>query len=513
MHPLSDRSSLLGARDISKRFYATQALDRVSFDLHRGEIHTLVGENGAGKSTLIKILGGIYQRDEGELFIDGTERVFRDPREAREAGVVVIPQEMQLVPAAPVAENVTLGDWPSKRFFGILPAVDRARMHERANAALKRLKFTGDLDEPVERLSFAERQLVAIAKALCREAQVLILDEPTASLEHHEAERLFGVIAGLKDEGVGIIFVSHRLDEVVRLADRCTVLRDGRVVDVSTKGEISRDRLIRQMTGRDLEELHRPHTLEFGEPLLEYDGEEAKPGRRPLPESGGAGADRRLGVRQGAIVGLGGLLGSGTTEYLRKLFGAGDKPAAVKVRGGEKTINRPSAAIRAGVGMVPGERSQGLVMGLSVRDNIVLPHLVALTKRWRMDEKAIDRLVDDLIDSLDIRPPAPNLPVRSLSGGNQQKVIFARWLAGNIDVLLLDEPTHGIDVGAKARIHRLMREFADQGGGILFTSSEVVEVVSMSDGVLAMRNGNIVARMSRESGEYSEAFLRSALGG
>lgn len=512
---MSDRPSVIRAGNVSKRFYGTQALDRVSFELVRGEVHTLVGENGAGKSTLIKILGGVYQRDEGEVSIDGVEVRFHDPREAQEAGIVVIPQDMELVPAATVAENVMLGKWPSKRFFGIFPAIDRNLMHEQAKAALRRLKFSGDLDSRVDSLSFAERQLVAIAKALCRKARVLILDEPTASLEHREAERLFEIIASLKTEGVGIIFVSHRLDEVVRLSDRCTVLRDGRVVDVSTKETLSVDRLIRLMTGRDLEELHRPHRLEFGQTLLEYEGGESGSPRPPIPVkvSEPPEVDRRLRLRQGAIVGLAGLLGSGTTAYLRKLFGAGEEPATVKMGGIEKTVDKPSAAIQSRIGLVPGERSQALVMGLSVRDNIVLPHLHTLTKRWRMDEKAIDRLVDRFMEALDIRPLDPNLPVRSLSGGNQQKVIFARWLAGNIDVLLLDEPTHGIDVGAKARIHRLMREFVDKGGGILFTSSEMVEILSMSDSVLAMRQGDIVARMSREGGEYSEGFLRSALGG
>jgi ABC-type sugar transport system ATPase subunit len=515
VHFLNAHPSLVSAENVSKRFYATQALNGVSFDLVRGEVHTLVGENGAGKSTLIKILGGIYQRDKGEISINGMEVRFRDPREAQEAGIVVIPQEMQLVPAATVAENVTLGEWPSKRRFGFLPAIDRSRMHERAGAALRRLKFSGNLDSRVDNLGFAERQLVAIAKALCRKAQVLILDEPTASLEHREAARLFEIIASLKTEGVGIIFVSHRLDEVVRLSDRCTVLRDGFVVDLSTKGNIFKNRLIRLMTGRDLEELHRPHQLRFGKALLEYEGGARESRRPPAPVTGREPSeiDLRLSLRQGAIVGLAGLLGSGTTAYLRKLFGAGEKPATVKMGGIEKTVDKPSVAIQFRIGLVPGERSQALVMGLSVRDNIVLPHLNTLTKRWRMDEKAIDRLVDRFMEVLDIRPLAPNLPVRSLSGGNQQKVIFARWLAGNIDVLLLDEPTHGIDVGAKARIHRLMREFVDKGGGILFTSSEMVEILSMSDNVLAMRQGDIVARMTREGGEYSEGFLRSALGG
>jgi ribose transport system ATP-binding protein len=490
---LALNEELLTVRDMSKRFYGTQALDEVSLNLAAGEVHTLVGENGAGKSTLIRILGGIHEMDSGEIAIDGRPSEFTNPREALNAGIVIIPQEMQLVLDATVAENVMLGNMPSKKWLGFIPVLDRRRMREQAGEALSKLNYHGSLDIPVSRLTFAERQLVVIAKALLHEAKIFILDEPTASLEQREAERLFEIVHALKAQQVGIIYISHRLDEIVELSDKCTTLRDGKVVDVSTRGHIEKENIIRLMTGRDLAELHQPHKLEFGETLIEHESE--------------------LTLRRGEVLGLAGLLGSGTTKYLRHLFGAGEEAAAINLSGDEVQLKNPIAAIQHGIGMVPGERRNALIYDLSVRDNIVLPHLSDVSNGWRLNLKQIDKLVADLMEALDIRPRDPKKLVRVLSGGNQQKVIFARWLIGDFKVLLLDEPTHGIDVGAKARIHRLMKEFTARGGGVLFASSEMIEVVNMSDNIIAMRQGEIVARMSRESGEYNEGYLREALGG
>ncbi|MCL4744180.1 MAG: sugar ABC transporter ATP-binding protein [Burkholderiaceae bacterium] len=487
---------LLVIEGLCKRFAATQALDAVDFALGAGEVHSLVGENGAGKSTLIRILGGITARDAGDIRLDGREVRFRGPREAREAGIVVIPQEMQLVPSASVAENVTLGAWPQKRLIGVLPVLDARAMRRRAAGLLAQLDFHRDLDTRVDAMSFAERQLVAIARALMHEARVLVLDEPTASLETREAERLFAVIAALKKRGVGIIYVSHRLDEVVALADRCTVLRDGCVVATCRRGEFEAEHLIRWMTGRDLDELRRPHESSFGPVHLDTGA-----------EAGG------IAVRRGELSGLAGLLGSGTSAVLRRVFGAATTPVTVTLRGEAHRFSRPAQAIAAGVGLVPEERRLGLVMGLSVRDNIALPNLEKLSSAFGLDVAQIDRLVGQMMESLDIRPRDPSLPVNQLSGGNQQKVIFARWLVGHVDTLLLDEPTQGIDVGAKARIHHLMRDFVEGGGAILFASSSMAEVMHMSDTVVAMRSGEIVARLTRGSPQYSEGALRAALAG
>lgn len=481
------------AKGLHKRFQATLALDDVSFAVGPGEVHALIGENGAGKSTLIKILGGVYRPDRGTVETDGTVRRFSGPREALASGIVVIPQEMRVVPAMSVAENVLIQAVPARRFLGV-PVVDRTAMARNAAALLARLGIDIDPRARVDRLGYAERQLVMIARALSHDARVVILDEPTASLEAREVEQLFGVIHALKNDGVAIVYVSHRLDEVDALADTCTVLRDGRAVDRYARGQRSRDEVVRLMTGRDIEGAHAPAGGASARTLL----------RGPV------GGEPEVAVGEGQVLGLAGLLGSGTTDLLRRLFG-GERVAVEKSETPIR-LRAPADAIGAGIGLVPGERALGLVMGLTVRENIVLPNLPLLSRGLRLRKAEIDRLVESLIESVDIRPPDPDRSVRQLSGGNQQKVIFARWLAGHADVLLLDEPTHGIDVGAKAQIHRLMRRFVEDGGGIALASSEMAELLAVSDAVLAMRRGAVVGRFSRE-GEYTESALRSALGG
>ncbi len=449
-------------------------------------MHAIVGENGAGKSTLIKILAGVHAPDRGRVFVAGRERRFRSPHEALAAGLVLIPQELRLVPALSVAENVMLGHLPRRRALHLLPVLDRRAMRRGAEAALARLGFSPGLDARVGTLSYAEQQLVAIAKALSHQARVLILDEPTAALEQREVCRLFTTVAALKAQGVAIGYISHRLEEVIELADRCTVLRDGRVVAVAERGQFDLERLIRAMTGRAVERHRGPRRREAGEPLLE--------------------AEQDLSVCGHEVVGLAGRLGSGAAQLLHRLFGASRPAAAARVRGAPLRLTHPTVAIRAGVGLVPGERAKGLVATLSVRDNILLPVLD------RLGGSAGDRLVTELMESLDIRPRAPDRLARELSGGNQQKAIFAKWLAARVAVLLLEEPTQGIDVAAKVQIHRLIREFADRGGGVLLASADVSEILAESDRVLAMRGARIVARLTRDD-RFDERALRAALGG
>lgn len=480
------------AHGISKNFLATRALDNVSFEVERGEVHALIGENGAGKSTLVKIFGGVHRPDAGEIRLGGRRVEHATPGEAIRSGIVVIPQEMHVVPARTVAENVLLGRIPVRSRLGMLREIDRSALRVGAAELVGRLDLEVDVDAVVGALGYAERQLVMIARALASDARILVLDEPTASLEAREVDRLFEVIQALKREGVGLIYVSHRLDEVERIADRVTVLRDGRKVGEGRRGEFTQRDMAELMTGRDLRRsLHRGRRGRNGGVLLE-----------------GRGVD--VGV--GEVVGLAGLLGSGATDVLRRLYGAARGPGAIRISGDSARFRSPKDAIGRGLGLVPGERALGLVMALTVRENVILPNLSRFARPLGLDRRAVDEMVDDLMEKLDIRPRDPDRPVRELSGGNQQKVVFARWLAGQATVLLLDEPTHGIDVAAKAQIHRLMDRFAAQGGGILFASSELIEVISVSDRVIVLRAGEVVAKLTRD-GEYTEGRLRELLGG
>lgn len=480
-------------RALSKSFGATQALDQVDFTVAVGEIHAVVGENGAGKSTLIRILSGIHQADSGSIEVAGQTVQFSSPRAAIASGIVTIPQELRMVPALSIAENLMLGSLPMRRRFGIVPGIDRSRMNAEAREQLAHLNLDVDVRKPIRALSFAEQQLVAIAKALRRQCSVFILDEPTAALESREIDRLFSVLARMKAAGTAIIYISHRLDEIVSLADRCTVLRDGRVVTVSERGQFSIGDLIEAMTGRAAtheDSAARPHGPEL---LAEQT------------------AQAPISLRAGQTLGIAGLLGSGADLKVRGLFGAGPEPATVRRADGVTVrLGQPGDAIAQGIGLVPGTRSLGLVMNQSVRDNILLPNLFQIGSVFRIDRSRADALVDEMMDLMDIRPRRPEVRVGSLSGGNQQKVILAKWLARRVSILLLDEPTHGIDIAAKMHVHALIRRFTHQGGGVLVSSSDLGELARLCDSVLAMRERQIVGRVERADG-MNEARLRAAL--
>jgi ABC-type sugar transport system ATPase subunit len=484
---------LLRAEGIRKRFEVTVALDGVDLDLKPGEIHALLGENGAGKSTLIRILGGVYPPDSGSILLAGVPCSFTSPQEAIAAGIVTIPQELRLVPALSIAENIALGDLPVRR-LGPIAMVDRARMREEARAVLAQLDYHPDPRRQVASLSFAERQLVAIGKGLRRKSRVFILDEPTAALEKREIERLFSVLARLRAQGTGIIYISHQLDEVLAIADRCTVLRDGRIAAARPRGAFDVNDLVTAMTGREVAGKH-PGATTIGDVLMAAQPDGITP----------------LALRSGEIVGTVGLLGSGADRMLRRLFGL-EEPIAVEMRGRHRRLARPRDAIAAGIGMVPGERALGLIPNASVRDNILLPNLDMLTRLGMLDGKAGDRLVAELMELTDIRPRQPKLKARALSGGNQQKVILAKWLARKVAVLLLDEPTQGVDVAAKAQIHLLIRDFTGSGRAALMNSSDLGELTRLCESVLSVHGNRIVAKLDR-SGGLDEPRLRAAIGG
>src|SRR5262245_60747714 len=486
-------TSAASLEGLTKQFGATRALDNVDFNVGFGEIHALVGENGAGKSTLIRILSGVHQPDHGRIVVDGTPRAFGSPHDAIAAGIVTIPQELRLVPALSIAENIALGDLPIRK-LGPFALVDRRRMREEARAVLAQLDYAPDVNRRVGRLSFAERQLVAIGRALHRRCRIFILDEPTAALEQPEIERLFAVLAHMRAQGTAIIYISHQLDEVVAIADRCTVLRDGRIVAASTRGSFSVSDLVGAMTGR-LQDATTAAAASIGDTLIETDPQQPHAVR----------------VRAGETLGLAGLLGSGTDTILRRLFGVVSDGSPILVRNTRRRLRTPADAIAANIGFVPGERALGLVLNQSVCDNVMLPSLGRITRAGFIDRAAGDRIVAELMDLLDIRPRRPNLPAGALSGGNQQKVVLAKWFVRHVEVLLLEEPTQGIDVGAKAQIHALIRDFVGRGGGALVASSDLAELARLCSAVLAVRHGSVSARLERADG-LDEPRLRAAIG-
>jgi ribose transport system ATP-binding protein len=486
--------SALSARAVSRYFGATCALANVDFELFAGEVHALIGENGAGKSTLVRILGGVIKPDQGEVFPDGQRAAFDSPRDAMAAGIVTIPQELRLVPSLSIAENLTLGDPPVKRVLG-MRVIDRRRMRTAAGDQLAQLGLALDPRIRVDRLSYAERQLVAIAKALRRHCRVLILDEPTAALESREVERLFTLIERMKREGTAILHVTHRLDEVDRLADRCTVLRDGQVATVARRGNFKIADLIVAMTGG--------FEMPPGDAV-------SQPGGIVLEDVSRHSDAIRL--RANEVLGLAGLLSSGAGRMLRRLFGFAGERIELRRNGVLQQITSPADAIGIGIGFVPDERRLGLIMNQSIHDNILLPSLDVITRGGRIDRGEGKRLVEQMMELLDIRPRRPELPVAKLSGGNQQKVIMAKWLARAVGVLLLDEPTQGIDVAAKAQIHTLIRNFAKRGGGVLVRSSDLTELTLICDEILAVHQAHIADRLQRSDG-YDEQRLHAAIGG
>src|SRR5438105_421970 len=472
--------ALLEMRGISKSFYGVPVLWEVDLDCRAGEIHAIVGENGAGKSTLMKILAGAYQPDAGTIRLDGQEVHFSHPGEAKEHGVSLIYQEFTLLPDRTVAQNIFLGREPLRGL-----AVDAGAMEEATRSLLATLEVD-DFISPrtlARNLSVAQQQLVEIAKALSFEARILVMDEPTAALPPHEVEALFRVVRRLRERGLAILYISHRLKEIFALAERITVLKDGHRVATVNTDKVTPGELVRMMVGRELESSYFPPRAtpaEIGASRL-----------RIQNASGGMLRDISLEVRSGEIVGIAGLEGSGQTELARAIFGVEPfTSGTLEISGKALSIRSPRAAIRARMGFLTEDRkAEGLILPLPIRDNVLL----ALRGLGRRRPKTLS--VQELARRVDLRSVRPNQEVRYLSGGNQQKVVLAKWLATTADILIFDEPTRGIDVGAKAGIHELMRELARAGAAILMISSELPEVIGMSDRLLVMRDGAIAGEL------------------
>lgn len=486
-----DKEPLLRMRKIRKIFSGVTALDDVDFTLERGEVHSLVGENGAGKSTLIKVMTGAYHRDGGEVFLEGKTVHFRTPEEAQHAGVVAVYQEVNLLMFRSVAENIYLGREP--RRFGL---IDWKRMYREAGEILQNLGLQIDPKAVLGSLNIASRQMIAIARGVSLGAKVLVLDEPTSSLTEHEVALLYDVIRRLKSQGTGIVYISHRFDELYAVCDKVTILRDGKFIASHPLAGLERLDLICLMLGKQREDLEKKGATAFGEhhetaqtaePLLQT--ENLTRGRRLRNVSFQAG--------RGEILGMAGLLGSGRTEVARAVFGADTiDTGRIKFEGKDLNPRSPNDAIRAGIAFLSEDRkAEGIIPDWSVRENMTLAALPALTKLGVVSRAKQDEIVEKFMRRLGIKASSAEQKIRELSGGNQQKVLLARWLCKNPKYLMLDEPTRGIDIGAKGEIQSLINELADEGLGVLMISSELEELVEGSTRIVVMRDGECAAEL------------------
>jgi monosaccharide-transporting ATPase len=489
--------ALLEVVNVGKEFPGVRALDDVTFTLGPGEVHALVGENGAGKSTLIKVLTGVYQPDGGELRYQGRPVSFATPMDAQRAGISTIYQEVNLIPLMSVAHNLFLGREP-RTAFGLL---DERRMHDEAGEILQRYGVTTDVRRRLGTLALGAQQMVALARAVMIDAKVVVMDEPTSSLEPREVDTLFGVIRDLHAQGIGIVYVSHRLDELYQICDAVTILRDGRVVHTGKLADLERIRLVSLMLGRDMAEVRREGYTSF----VGGQGTGDHPARDAAPVLRATGLSSRhklhgvdVDVRPGEVVGLGGLLGAGRSETIKAIGGAlALDGGTVEVDG--RDLGRPTTvgAVRAGIAVRPEDRkAEGIIAGLSVRENIALAVLPRLSTAGLVSDRKIDAVVERFMTRLRIKASSPHQRVGDLSGGNQQKVLLARLLATQPKVLLLDEPTRGIDVGAKAEVQSLIDELAAEGLGVILVSSDAEELIEGSDRVIVLRDGVVVGTLT-----------------
>ena len=496
---MTDHPPVLRLEGIVKTFPGVRALDGVSFGVLPGEVHALMGENGAGKSTLMKVLGGIYQPDEGQIIVNEARVQMSSPLDAKAKGIVFIHQELSLAEELSVAENIYLGELPRKSFG----RVDWEKLYSQTNEILERLRVGFNAKTRVGTLSIANQQMVEIARALTHDAKAVIFDEPTASLTDAEKVVLFDVIAGLKSDGVGIIYISHRMEEIFKITDRISVLRDGSYRGTLITRDSNEDEVTQLMIGRSLDLSRQAVHHDLGSVALEVRG----------LTCGNLFRDISFGVRRGEVVGFYGLVGAGRTEIAETLFGLRNPSAGVILLDGQPTtISSPADAIAKGISLVPEDRKgQGLVLGMNCKDNMTLPQVSDLTAGPFVAQGAEVAIFDQYRDRLDIRTPGWKQLVGNLSGGNQQKIVIGKWLSMHPNILIVDEPTRGIDVGSKSEIHNLIRDLAAQGYAVIVISSEMPEVLHVSDRIIAMYGGRIMRTFT--SDEVTEDNLIQAISG
>ena len=476
----------LEMRGICKSFPGVKALDHAQLCLRPGTVHALMGENGAGKSTLMKCMFGIYKMDEGEIYFEGQKVEIGDPMEALKMGIAMVHQELQPIPARTVGENIFLGRYPMKKALGVIPMVDHKKMYEDTAALLKKVRMDFDPKQMLGELSVSQMQSVEIAKAVSENCKVLILDEPTSSLTQNEVEALFRIVEDLKAEGVSIVYISHKMDEILRISDEVTIMRDGQYVGTWESKELTTDFIITKMVGRELTNLYPKRENVPGEVVFEVEDFTSINPKSFRHAS--------FQLRKGEILGVGGLVGAQRTELMEGLFGMrSHETGTIKYNGKELKINRPKDAIDQGIAMLTEDRRASGILGvLSVADNISVASLKQyLDYGICINNKKVEDLVQDNVAKMNIKTPSSKTQIQTLSGGNQQKVLIGRWLANNPDVLILDEPTRGIDVGAKYEIYCIIAELAKQGKSIIMISSEMAELIGMSDRVMVMCDGRI----------------------
>jgi len=494
-------SLALEMRGITKSFAGNTVLAEVNLSAAAGEVHALVGENGAGKSTLMKILAGVYRADAGEIQIEGEPTKFSGPADALGQGIAMIYQELSLAGHLTVADNIFLGREPLA--FAPLKVINQRAMNERAARVLVGYGFNIDPRSRVARLGAADRQLVEITRATLEATRVLVMDEPTSSLTTREVDELFRLIHDLKTKGIAIIYISHRLEELKSIADRLTILRDGRVVYAGPWGDIPTDVVIRHMAGRELKEIFPPRRTETAETRLRVEG----------LSSAGKFSSVTFDARAGEVVGIAGLAGAGRTELVETIFGVRKADSGeVLVDGARLDGLRPDRAVAQGLGLLTEDRKRaGLCLNLSLAQNLTLANVRALVKAWKLDRKREAGAARGFIERLHIRPANPAKTIARMSGGNQQKVLLGRWLFANSKVFLLDEPTRGVDVAARSEIYRAINELVEAGAAVVMVSSDLPELLGMADRILVMRRGQLVAELDAKSTTQEEVLTHAAV--